>query len=394
MVNKETIAIYFSGILQGIALVVFPAASTILTSSEHYGFSNTAYGSLFIPQSILSILAAALNPKLARKISSKRVLVLGLFANLCSMAILASSAAFMQNLKLSYTMLLFATGFLGLGFGLLVPTINRIAVLLRPEKIGSILLTLNALLGIGTALSPVLISIFIMVGSWWGLPILLTISLGLLLVFISTLPLPGGKSDSIESFAKRAGFPSHFWVFALFALLYGVIETLNGNWASIYMSKHLHASEKMQSLALTSFWGMVTFGRLFFALCQKYFSDELAFQLSPFISAVAFIIIAVLPQDAEYWAVAAFGLIGFGCATLLPLLISFGSKELSSIAFAVPGMVISFYLLGYGITAFGVGPLQEFAHVNLRLIYWFGALIAFILGIISLPMIKDSKKGY
>jgi hypothetical protein len=105
----------------------------------------------------------------------------------------------------------------------------------------------------------------------------------------------------------------------------------------------------------------------------------------------SFLFIASLSEGQEYLAIFAFGLVGFGCSTLLPLTISFGSKQLKSIATSIPGMVISFYLLGYGIAAFGVGPLQEVVHIGLREIYVFGAAIAFILGLISMVFIKPIR---
>jgi fucose permease len=387
--NKEIGAIYSAGLVQGVVLVAFPAASTIITSPHAYNFSSTAYGSLFIPQALLSIAASALNPALCRKIGSKKVFLLGLTANLISMLLLALSWIAMKDQALSYPMLLIATGSLGLGFGLLVPTLNGMAALLKPEKIDSLLLMLNALLGVGTALAPLFISLFVVIGFWWGLPTLLVCSLIALLLYSYPLALPGGKI-TISS-KSSLDIPERFWIFAAFALLYGIIETLNGNWVSIYMSKHLHADIKIQSMALTAFWGMVTFGRLFFSAIQKFFREQLAFQISPFISAAAFLIIAYLPQGAEYWAIAAFGLTGLGCSTLLPLIISFGSKQLKSIAASIPGMIISFYLLGYGIAAFGVGPLEEMAHLDLRMIYAIGALVAFILGLISLVIIQTKK---
>ena len=50
---KQIVAIYLAGLLQGLALVAFPAASSIFTQDFH--FSNTSYGALFIPQALLSI---------------------------------------------------------------------------------------------------------------------------------------------------------------------------------------------------------------------------------------------------------------------------------------------------------------------------------------------------
>lgn len=391
MVNKEKIALYSAALIQGITLVAFPAASTILTNPADYAFSNTDYGSLFIPQSILSISAAALNPTLTRHLSSKIVFFFGLIANFLAMFLLASSVMVMKNQGLAYVMLICATGSLGLGFGLLVPTLNAVSALLYPDKVDSVLLVLNGLLGVGTALAPVFISVFVSLGFWWGLPTALCLLLIVLFLFCLPLHFSGGKLNGISTSRKSLSIPDRFWLFAAFALLYGVMETLNGNWISIYMSKHIHASIKIQSLALTAFWGMVTFGRIFFAALQKFISIEVIFRISPFVSALAFILISFLSPGAEYWAIAAFGLIGFGCAVLLPLIISFGNEQLQSIASSVPGMLISFYLLGYGIAAFGVGPLEDMAHISLQAIYAAGAVIAVLLGIISLFITKTKK---
>jgi len=391
MVTKEKFAIYSAGLIQGIVLVAFPAVSTIITSPDEYNFSNTAYGSLFIPQSILSITASALNPMLSRHFTPKVVFILGLIANFIAMLLLAMSVMVMEHKDIAYFMLLSSTACVGLGFGLVVPTINAMSALLYPLKVDSILLMLNGLLGVGTALAPIFISIFVAIGFWWGLPTLLCILLFFLLLVSFSIGFPDVNAGISLKKSKSDPIPERFWIFAAFALLYGVMETLNGNWISIYMSKHLHATVKVQSLALTAFWGMVTLGRFFFAAAQKFMSVQLIFQIAPFFSAVAFILISLLSPGAEYWAIVAFGLIGFGCSVMLPLIISFGNEQLKSIASSVPGMLISFYLLGYGIAAFGVGPLEDTIHISLRTIYAAGGLIAFILGIISLFIIRTDK---
>ncbi|WP_059359864.1 MFS transporter [Parachlamydia acanthamoebae] len=392
--RKETIAIYFAGLVQGIALVAFPAVSTILTDPHQFHLSSTAYGSLFIPQAILSIIASALNPVFCRKFGSKSVFLCGLVANLLSMILLAISAFTVHSSILSYVILLCATGCLGLGFGLVVPTINAMAALLYPTQVDSILLMLNALLGIGTALAPIFNAFFVSMGFWWGLPLLLAILLATGFIFSQALNLPGGKFNFSTNQSLTVPIPIRFWIFASFALLYGIVETLNGNWLSIFMKTHLHASLELQSIALTAFWGMVTFGRVFFAIVRKYFREELIFQTFPFISTLAFIVIASLPPNAEYWAVAAFGLTGFGCSVLLPLIISFGNQQLKAFASSVPGMVISFYLLGYGIAAFGVGLLEDSTHMSLRDVYLVGAVVAFILGIISFFVTETPKNNH
>src|SRR5262249_62301380 len=79
------------GLVQGLALVTFPAATSIFASPEGYGFSASRYGMMFIPQVVLAILASSLGPRLARRWTLKRVLQSGLGADLLSMILLAGS---------------------------------------------------------------------------------------------------------------------------------------------------------------------------------------------------------------------------------------------------------------------------------------------------------------
>ena len=42
--DNEIAAVYVAAVIQGLALVTFPAASTVFTSPQHYGLSSTEYG--------------------------------------------------------------------------------------------------------------------------------------------------------------------------------------------------------------------------------------------------------------------------------------------------------------------------------------------------------------
>ena len=89
--RAEVSLIYVTGLVQGLALVAFPAASSILTSPHGFGFSASRYGMMFIPQVLLAILASSLGPVLARRWTLKRVLLAGLSADLLAMTLLAVS---------------------------------------------------------------------------------------------------------------------------------------------------------------------------------------------------------------------------------------------------------------------------------------------------------------
>ncbi len=153
------------------------------------------------------------------------------------------------------------------------------------------------------------------------------------------------------------GCPARFWVFAGFALLYGIVETVNGNWSTVYMSTDLGASAATASLALAAFWGMVTVGRVLFAAIERRLPEATTYRVLPFVAAAALFLTALIPSGSAELGVLSFGLAGLGCSALLPLTIGFAELELTVIATSVAGLLIALYQVGYGIAAFGVGPL-------------------------------------
>ncbi|HEV8459516.1 MAG TPA: MFS transporter [Gaiellaceae bacterium] len=379
--RAETRVVYAAGVAQGIALVTFPAVSTVLTDPDEYDLSKTQYGTLFLPQVVTAISAALLGSGLSGRIGTRRVFVAGLAASLVSMGLLLVSKAFTGNQSVAYGLLLLATACLGAGFGLAVPALNTFAAAFNPAARDRAILVLNALLGVGTVLAPVLVAIFVGIGAWWGLPLvsiglltgLLVVSLGLPLRVQTARPTPG---------AAPTGIPARFWVYGGFALLYGICETVNGNWSQVDMTSELGATATQASLALTAFWAMVTVGRVGFAALQRQVQPRVTYHALPFVLVGAFVLISVLPRDKPALGVLAFGLAGLGCSTLLPLTISFGQEELVAFSGAVAGGVIAFYQLGYGIAAFGIGPLVDHG-VGLPAVFAAAAVVAAALGAMS-----------
>jgi len=379
--QTERRVVYAAGMVQGIALVTFPAASTILTDPSEYDLSNTQYGTLFLPQVITAITAALLSSTLGGRIGTKRVYLVGLTASLAAMVLLLVSSFLTSDETLAYVLLLVATACLGAGFGFAVPALNTFTAAFNPGAVDRSILVLNALLGLGTVLAPVFVAIFLGLGFWWGMPLTSAAMLLALLAVSLRLPLQVPAREPAADGA-RPPLPARFWVFAGFAVLYGICETLNGNWSQLDMTSELGSSTTEASLALTAFWGMVTVGRVLFAALERQVPPRVTYHVLPFVLAGAFVLIALLPEDAPATGILAFGLAGLGCSALLPLTISFGQKELPAVSAAVAGGVIAFYQLGYGIAAFGVGPLVDNG-VELPTIYAFAALIAAAMGLWS-----------
>src|SRR6476620_5222073 len=105
------------------------------------------------------------------------------------MTLLVLSDVVMSHEGLAYAVLLVATACLGVGFGFTVPSINTFAAAFNPARVDASVLVLNALLGLGTALAPVLVAIFVGLGFWWGLPLGAAIAIAVLLGVSVRLPL-------------------------------------------------------------------------------------------------------------------------------------------------------------------------------------------------------------
>jgi len=86
------------------------------------------------------------------------------------MLLLLVSQLFIAHPSIAYGVLLIATTSMGLAFGFTVPTINTYASQFFPPLADRAVLALNTLLGLGTALAPVIVSVFVGLGIWWGLP--------------------------------------------------------------------------------------------------------------------------------------------------------------------------------------------------------------------------------
>jgi MFS family permease len=388
--RSEIVTVYAAGLIQGVALVTFPAASAVFTSSSDYGLSSTEYGAMFVPQAVMAIISSLLGAGLRMRLGTKRIYIMGLFANLLAMSLLVVSWFVMKEHSLAYAILLVATACMGIGFGFTVPALNTFTAAFFPKKVDRAVLVLNALLGLGTALAPVFIALFVGLGIWWGLPVLVgALILGLLLFSVTQTLNEGATAHAAHKGKNK--FPARFWIFATFALLYGVCETMNGNWAVPYMTKHFGASAAIASLALAIFWSMVTAGRILFAAIEKWFPEKIVCRVLPFVVAAAFVATACVPKTNSLLGVLTFALAGLGCSALLPLTISFGQKELTTIAASAAGGLIAFYQIGYGIAAFGVGPLQKWAGLDLNILYGGTATVALAMAAVSFVVMRKSS---
>ena len=390
--RPQNLLVYASGIVQGVVLVTFPAANAIFTGSRGgahggYGLSSTQYGLMFVPQVIGAIAAALLAGQLGGRLGLKRVYQFGIAADFVAMALLVLSQFSEGTTAVAYPLLLVATAFLGIGFGLTVSTLNSFAAAFHPKAVDRAVLVLNALLGVGTALAPVFVAVFTGLGFWWGLPLVAAVVLVVLVISSLGLPL---KVNAPAAAAKVTGIPARFWLYAGIALLYGVIETMSGNWAGTFVHGALGADALQASLALTAFWAAVTVGRVGFAALEKWIPGRWTYRVIPLVAAIAYVLVSLLPHGSGTLAIVGFVIAGIGCSALLPLTISFGEEELTSMSTSVSGRLIASYQVGYGVAAFGVGPLLA-AGASLGTLYQVAAVVAVAVAACALAIARRSK---
>ncbi|MBK8209859.1 MAG: MFS transporter [Rhodospirillales bacterium] len=392
--GAEIAVVYGGGLAQGLALVSFPAAATILTAADGYGFSSNQYGSIFLPLFIGSVLASLLAPTLARWKGLKAVLLAGFGCNAVSMGTFALSSTLAGSPLVAFAMILVATGLLGIGFGSTLTAINAYAASFFPNRSETAITALHTLLGTGTALAPLIVSLLSDGGGWWLLPLAIAIAAVILALVALTQPLilaTATGAASLGAFEVARALPRRFWIWIAFALLYGICETLFGNWGTVYLHQQRALLDATANLALAVFWAAVTIGRLLVALLSTRISPLLIFRALPVLITAALVCVAW--SSSAVFGVAAFALAGLACSACLPLSIGTASSETPRFVETASGWMVAAYMIGYGIGAFAVGPLRQLADLQLSEVYFGAAAIAVLLIVLANVLVAGSRAG-
>jgi FHS family glucose/mannose:H+ symporter-like MFS transporter len=363
----EITLIYLTGLMQGLVLVTVPAASSVFIDPRSFSFSSSQYGALFVPQVIMSILAALLAPKISRRLGSKVVYQAGVVFNCLAASLVALSQLFVGH-PAAYVCLLLSTSAVGAAFGTTLPMINVYAQRFFPKNTAGALTGLHSLLGLGTAMAPVLVIVFVKHLGWWLLPLLaLVVMTGIFLTSLF-LPLLGKEEKALA--AKQgpgASFGYIFWLFIMIIFLYGYCETLFGNWVIIYLTHEKSISAVEASYALSVFWVMVTLGRILTSLLSAWIAPRWIYLFLPFLILAALWGVSIV--HSAMMGVVLFGLAGLGCSSFFPLSFSFAQGRFASDAQKVSGSLMASYMVGYGFASYGIGRMVEAGGFSLEALY-------------------------
>jgi len=379
MAKLSAVAVYTAGFLQGCAFVLIPALGTILAALP-YRLSSSAYGTLFLPQTLGAIFGALAADPLHRRIGSRGLFRTGVAANMLALLLLAGAAY--SSGTLAHALLLMETLFLGVGFGLTLAAVNHYAALLFPSTATMAVTLLNAGIGGATALSPLILHGIATRTSWGVWPLMLAAGFGLVLF----LPLPASTAKTGESPRWQVAM----LLFALAVFLYAIGEGIFGSWANIYISVNKTLPAHDGALALSAFWGSMTLFRILLALVpERIVAQRLFYLAAPLGMGACF---AALPFLSSAWTlIGTFAAAGAACSVYFPFSMSYGLAAFAGQQTRMAGLMVAALMAGEGIGSFALGPLQSL--VTLQRIYLFSALLAVPLFVLGWRLSARAKAG-
>ncbi|MGN1101295.1 MAG: MFS transporter, partial [Huintestinicola sp.] len=187
---------------------------------------------------------------------------------------------------------------------------------------------LHCFWGVGTIISPYIMSYAIAHSSWsGGYRIVSFIQLGIAVTMLLTLPVWNvhkGRSDS-ENEGAVVGLKGALRIKGVPSLLIGFFaycaaEATVMLWASSYLSVTKGLSEKDAAAYASLFFIGITAGRFISGLVSDRLGDRNMIRIGVVV-ALSGVLLVLLPVSAELPALAGFVVIGLGCAPVYPSII-------------------------------------------------------------------------
>lgn len=371
--------LYGAGLLQGLAVVSFPASATVFRTL--HGLSDEAYGSLFLPQTALTIVGSLLGGALAGRLGLRALLVTACAISGGSQVALLS-VAFIPSAQV-LPVLLLATGLAGLGFGLSAAPLNSLPGLLFPARSASALLALHTAIGAGFSVGPLLAGALVGAGQWVVFPGIVAVTALMLALVAVRAELP---SPPVTPSRRRGGAPPALVaLFGLVAVFYAFAEGTFSNWAAVFLHEDRGISPSLATVALSGFWVALTIGRIAIAALVTRVEPETVWLALPVAMGTAFLLLPLVDGPAS--GITAFFFAGLACSGFFPLTVAIASRRFPGSEAVVSSLLIAALMLGVGGGSFALGAMRQLGPLDL--LYRLAAgypLAALSLGILALVL--------
>lgn len=355
--------------LQGAVGVMPPAVSGVL--KETYGLRESTYGALFLPMLGIAILTALSAQSIRRVLSPRALFLAGLGIDIVFLLLLASVAAVPPPVRVP--LLFGAHGLFGVSLAFMGIALNSGAVAIFPRTQGAALSALHGVLGVGAAISPMLVNFFRTRGIWWVAPCLVAVTL-VVPMALAVARRPHCFVERGEARMSWCGLGRRFWLRGAPAVLYGVTESALTAWAILYLIGERHLPMSSGSRALSAFWVAMTLGRgLSTIVVRRVSALSLTIALSLATTLACFFVIAI---RTETGALLAYAFAGLACSGVAPLLMALASVDEPERTPLVSAWFSATLMFGLMIGACGAGPLAE--GVGMERVFW---------GVAALPLL-------
>ena len=358
--------LYLSALLQGLAMVSFPASSTVLTGS--LGLSSAEYGAIFLPQVALAIVGSIGGGMLAQRWGLKSLLLIALAANAVSQLLLAATV--WTGSVWIYPAVLAGTASMGLAFGISGAPLNSYPPLFFPDASDTAVVALHSVLGAGLALGPVVVAPFIARDAWIGFPLLLAALCGTALLAAAALPFPEEDTDADPADRPRPVGSGLFWAFVVAAVAYAFAEGTFSNWAVIYLHEARGVPEATAGIALSIFWAALVVGRLLTSVLVLRVSSQAVWVALPLLMGATFLLLPF--AEGPVLGIGLFAVAGLACSSFFPLTVTLISKAFPDHVAWASSMMIAALMFGVGGGSFIFGPLRS--SFSFETIYQFSTL--------------------
>lgn len=340
---------YTAAFFQGICLILIPAAGFILRTPEANHISQAQYGLLFLPMILMTIFVSGSFSSFLSRFGREKIFLAALISNFLYLLFCFLTRFTEQNPAASFVLLLASNLFLGSGFGLLVSVLNILTGEAAPRHRDSALVGLHALLGVGASAAPLIVQFFYERGEW-TMGVLLTSGLGIgLLPFALTLSREKPEGHERTAFVSLCTkiFPLHAKLFLLVIFIYGIIESIVGNWSTAYLMEAKRFSPAAVSSALATFWFFIMAGRVLSALLSFKIKPEWIYRILPLMMAAGLWIMLRNSQESRINLI--YILTGLGCSAYFPLSVSLPSGYFQPHRERLASLGIAALMVGVGV---------------------------------------------
>ena len=361
--TAQVSTVYLSAFVQGLVGIAFAASASVLRAR---GLSDAEYGSIFIPLVTLAALGAAGGGFAVEHVGAKRTLALGFVLMGLSQAALAAVPFVAETLV--YPAALLGTALLGLGAGISAGPFNAYPQVLFPSRSESAVVALHATVGVGLAITPLLVGAALARGSWLAVPLLLFLANAALFLVVEREDLPEPEVRG-EARSRPTG-DALLRLFLAIVFLYGVTESIYGNWAVLHLTEERGLGVAAAGLALAAFWAALTVGR--FAVAALVLRVPPARVLPALAALMAGACLLVPLSSTPRRAVLLYALGGLGCSAVFPLAVGLAGRRFPAHRSWVSSVMYAALCAGIGVGSFSAGLLRS--ELDLGTIYRLAAL--------------------